>query len=110
MANYTHCKTDNVVYILSCNYCKKQYVGETKRSFIVRLKEHMRDVVKKIDSPVAKHFNLPGHSVDNIVPNIIEYFKLDPTTTQATRIRKDREKHWIHCLRTMEPQGINVQG
>jgi hypothetical protein len=35
-------------------------VGETKKSFIVRLKENIRDVVIKVDSPVAIHFNLPA--------------------------------------------------
>ena len=38
LAQNVDCNTNNVVYLLECNKCKKQYVGETKRKFIVRFK------------------------------------------------------------------------
>ena len=31
----------NFVYILTCNICNKQYVGETKRTALTRFREHL---------------------------------------------------------------------
>lgn len=32
----------NIIYSISCS-CGDEYIGETERSFILRLKEHQRD-------------------------------------------------------------------
>ena len=52
-----NCRVNNVVYILTCNQCKKQYIGETGRPFIERWKEHLYDIKVKRPYPVARHFN-----------------------------------------------------
>ena len=39
-----NCRVNNVVYILTCTQCKKQYIGETGRPFIERWKEHLYDI------------------------------------------------------------------
>ena len=52
-----NCRVNNVVYILTCNQCEKQYIGETGRPFIERWKEHLYDIKVKRPYPVAKHFN-----------------------------------------------------
>ena len=53
----SNCRVNNVVYILPCNQCKKQYIGETGRPFIERSKEHLYDIKVKRPYPVARHFN-----------------------------------------------------
>ncbi len=40
-ANYT-CKTENVIYLITCKKCGKQYIGETYRQFYIRMNEHLR--------------------------------------------------------------------
>ena len=52
-----NCRVNNVVYILSCKQCNKQYIGETGRPFIERWKEHLYDIKVKRPYPVARHFN-----------------------------------------------------
>ena len=64
LAQNVDCNTNNVVYLLECNKCKKQYIGETKRKFIVRFKEHLADIRHNRDTPVAKHYNLNSHKND----------------------------------------------
>ena len=44
LAKDVNCQTNNVVYLLECTRCKKQYVGETKRNFLTRFKEHLADI------------------------------------------------------------------
>jgi hypothetical protein len=52
------CETCNVIYCLQCKQCGLQYIGETKRSFRIRVSEHLGDIRNKRNhKPVAKHFN-----------------------------------------------------
>ena len=61
LAKDINCQTNNVVYLLECTRCKKQYVGETKRNFFTRFKEHLPDIWHNRDTAVTKHFNLNSH-------------------------------------------------
>ena len=59
------CTSANVIYCITCTYCKKLYIGETGRRLGDRFREHLRDVErndKDASKPVARHFNLPNHS------------------------------------------------
>ena len=59
------CTSANVIYCITCTFCKKLYIGETGRPQGERFREHLRDV-EKIDQnackPAARHFNFPNHS------------------------------------------------
>ena len=59
------CTSANVIYCITCTYCKNIYIGETGRRLGYRFREHLRDVErndKDAPKPVARHFNLPNHS------------------------------------------------
>ena len=59
------CTSANVIYCITCAYCKKIYIGETGWRLGDRFREHLRDVErndKDASKPVARHFNLPNHS------------------------------------------------
>jgi hypothetical protein len=104
------CVTRNVIYLITCNKCNKQYVGETKRTFRTRIHEHFRDITRSRDSPVARHFHLLGHSTENVTFAIIEVRPNDPDDEKSTTSRRTKEHYWIHQLRTMAPVGINQFG
>jgi hypothetical protein len=82
-------------------------VGETKRTFGIRYKEHLADIRHGRDTPVARHFILPNHHLSDVVPRIIEFLTADPEVADNTSIRRDREHYWIHQLKTHNPMGIN---
>ena len=52
-----------VVYFLKCDNCQYVYVGETRRTCNVRMKEHKCDVRYKKDTVVAKHCNSLTHKI-----------------------------------------------
>ena len=59
------CTTSNVLYCITCTLCNKLYIGESGRKLGDRFREHLLDVKNKgsdLSKPVARHFNLPGHS------------------------------------------------
>jgi len=81
-----------------------QYVGETGRTLETRLDEHCRDARLNRNTPVANHFNSPGHNAHNITITCI-----DKPHKNDTIMRKNLEKEWISKLYTREPHGMNVR-
>ena len=101
----TDCKTMNVVYLISCGECGKQYVGETKGLLSVRMNGHRDDWKHKRfeRSPVAEHFWLPGHDFLSHASVCC----LDHNSGWTDKTRKQRESYWIRRLNTLNPSGIN---
>ena len=58
----------------------------------------------KLDTPVGQHFNLPNHSITDMILQGIESLGTRPVTVRASR-----EKMWMRRLRTIQPQGLNIQ-
>ena len=55
----------NVIYKIPCASCPWSYIGETKRSFTTRRKEHMRNLKHCTKgSNVAKHAWTFNHDID----------------------------------------------
>ena len=54
------------IYKINCSDCDQCYIGETKRWFETRKKEHMRDVKNGDNNATAlsKHAVELGHSID----------------------------------------------
>lgn len=109
-ASTATCETTNLVYLLTCQVCQKQYVGETKRSFRVRMKEHLADIAHERETPVARHFMTGSNCTSTPQMELIEVLKSDPNKDQSTRDRRHRELHWIQQLRTLAPLGLNMAG
>ena len=78
------CSSSNLVYMIQCNKCRTQYIGETKQLASDRFGEHRRAVEKAIqkqplDQPtaVSDHFAIAGHSLNNL-----EFIPLELTQRQ----------------------------
>ena len=66
-------QTKNIIYCITCNKCKQQYVGQTERTLQARFSEH-RDYAKKRDlnKVCGAHFSSRGHSVHDMKVSILE--------------------------------------
>eukprot|EP00061_Rhincodon_typus_P000175 g10780.t1 len=61
------CTSANVVYCIRCSRCGILYIRETKWSLGDHVAEHLRLVRnKRLDIPVANHFNSPSQSLDDM--------------------------------------------
>lgn len=107
LATKATCQTTNVIYCITCSGCNKQYIGETKRTFKIRISEHLADIRLKRDKPVANHFNRPEHNMTLVNYQVVEVINRDPSLDTTTVFRRQRESFWIAQLRTLQPQGIN---
>lgn len=108
------CLAHNIIYGIQCNTCGKQYVGQTKRNFSVRFREHTNDLSKnnlnEIDQPVAIHLTRPDHtgSIDQITCFVLDFIKSPSHSDRGALERNDKERIWIHRLGTLRPHGLNT--
>ena len=74
------CKSTNLIYMIECKRCKKQYIGETKRTLRERFTEHRQATNNpshnNASTAVPTHFNLPDHSIEDMTHIPLE---LQPT-------------------------------
>ena len=62
----------NIIYMVECRRCNKQYIGRTKRQLKERFNEHHRPVDKQVHpnnsklTAVSEHFFLPNHSASDM--------------------------------------------
>lgn len=101
----TNCITENVVYLISCSKCEKQYVGETKGPLNKRMNGHRDDWRHRRfeRSPVAEHFCSSEHDFLSHASVCC----IDHNSEWTDKARKTRESYWIRRLNTLKPCGIN---
>ena len=92
-----NCKVRNAIYLVECEKetCRQKYIGETGRTFKQRMDDHIGyDRNGRNYQATRAHFNLPGHSINDMKMSIIEKVKDDPI------YRKEREKYHINKFQT----------
>ena len=103
--HYVSCKSKNVIYLITCTKCKKQYVGMTTKQLNVRINHHRTSIFNKKGTFIHKHFNLHDHTVQNLKVQVIDHV---PNDTDAYTNLQKLEKYWIKTLKTFQPIGLNV--
>ena len=99
-----NCKSRNVVYVIECKRCKKQYVGETENALHIRMNGHRSDIKhQRLEKPVAKHFNSKDHSLEDV-----SIFVIEQIHREDANFRKRKESYWIQILRSLTPEGLNL--
>ena len=80
-----------------------------KTNVSARLSGHRSSIKKHVNTFIARHFNLPGHTMDDIWIQPIEHITQNPGETEKdiTISRLDGERFWMLELGTMYPYGLN---
>ena len=92
-----------MVYLIECTKCSIQYVGETENALRVRLTGHQSGINhRRLDRPVAHHFNQLHHSLKDLTIMIIEKIY-----REDANFRKLKESYWIKTIETLSPNGLN---
>ena len=97
-----NCKTQTIIYLISCAWCTFKYVGRSKIMVNIRAKEHRESLRCKKSFPrLIEHFTRMHRPADlHIKP--IEHL-LNTSLDYA----KERELYWIKELCTLSPYGLN---
>ena len=99
------CQSFNLIYMIKCEVCNIQYVGQTKRPFLKRMYEHLRNIKIGADHSVARHFAVHG-PIDTppLSFQVLEFIHVDPNTDRAAFLRDV----WICRLNCASPRGLNM--
>ncbi len=110
------CKSNSLIYILSCSKCGKQYIGETKRTLGEKMSEQFIVIhntkpllmlppswLLKDPTPVGRQWGQASHSVDDIKINILAFIQQDPEDPQTALCRVHIEYQWIYNLEQWRP-------
>ena len=100
--NPSNNKSKNLIYLIECKKCCKQYIGETKRHLHQRFGEHRRAILNFGPTSVSEHFNSADHSI-----NDVRLIPLEVIRSNLDSDRKVREARLIERAMTLEPHGIN---
>ena len=107
ITSHLTCQSSNVVYIITCIKCNLQYVGETDHTLKERFSEHNGYVrTKKVSQTTGAHFNLPGHSIDDMRIMAIEKISDRGPQNRGPQYRKEMEKENIANFNTYH-RGLN---
>ena len=99
------CLSKNLIYLIYCNLCGVQYIGETKNTLRMRMTQHRSAIkTKKLVQPVAKHFNLADHSIENL-----RVIAIEQNSSWSEKSRKAKENYWELNLKTTAPFGLNIR-
>lgn len=96
-----NCSTSGVVYVITCNKCDKQYVGQTSRNLKDRIQNHLQ-YIRQNKEATGIHFNLPGHRTSDLKVQVIE--KVFPNEKFNLL---EREDFWIKKMCSKVPFGLN---
>ena len=96
------CDTKNIIYMIQCNRCNLQYIGETKRRLKDRFYEHRRttDNRNTTSKPTtaAEHFLSSNHTA-----NDMQLIPIEKIFSNRDSIRKAREAFLIQSKGSYEP-------
>lgn len=105
------CKSSNLVYCLECTLCGLQYIGQTERRLMSRICEHFAKIThRKMDTDIGRHFCTPPHTGDlDTRLYILDFIHCNPQSPTAEKLRDQIESNWIHRLKCLAPQGLNLK-
>ena len=99
------CTSKNLIYLITCQKCKKQYVGLTMQKLNTRINHHRSNIFNKKPIYLCVHFNFPDHHIQDLSVQPID--TIDDQTQPLEELRK-LERYWIRTLKTLKPDGLNL--
>ena len=102
------CESKHLIYLLRCNKCNLDYIGQTGMSLAERLSDHRSRIKLKKDTPVANHFSTNHNIPKDLTIQPIEKLKDHGNPKINLHQRLIREHWWIKEIQSSDPKGINL--
>ena len=93
------CKTQMLIYLISCKQCEMCYVGRITNSVLDRLNVYRSHIRKGTEAYRMRHHFTKVHNICDMVIKPIELCNKDNIG--------GREKYWIQTLNTLFPYSLN---
>ena len=100
-----NCKSENVIYLVTCKRCGLQGVGSClvlsqRVSNYITSKEKRKPSCK-----IEQHFTRPGHTINDY--SVLGIVKLENPPRDPTGRLREFEGYWMIKLNALEPFGLN---
>ena len=95
------CTTTGIVYVLTCEHCRKQYVGQSGYSMRSRFSRH-KYAFTRIHKSLYHHFTKIHKSTFDVRITLVE-------RVEQEQQRLATENWWIDKLDTFLPHGLNTR-
>jgi hypothetical protein len=107
--NYCDCSSSNLIYLLTCNNCCLQYVGQTVQPLRKRMNKHRNDIARAHGSCpyLIKHFNEGPCKGATFLIQMLENLEGNGRTDRGiidsatSSTRRQKETEWMLKLRTV---------
>ena len=110
----TFCYSTNIIYAIHCIKCKKSYIGQSSRSALIRINEHIKKIISyKNNKTIKENINnkdseiLYNHfkSSDHVLK---EHFKFQIICKNIYNYRIRLETDLMFIFDTTFPNGLNT--
>ena len=104
------CRSSNLIYLIECRECDKQYIGQTKHHLRRRIYQHENDISDHLNRPtsISAHFNTGGCMREDFQITPIFKCPIFEDEEKTTRTRLDIEQYFISAFKTYYPYGLNI--
>ncbi|XP_060556022.1 uncharacterized protein LOC132716717 [Ruditapes philippinarum] len=97
------CNSSSLIYLITCNKCGIQYVGQTGNTIRERLYGHFADIKNANNyKPVSRHYTTHEHNVNDVDVTMLL------STPKNVNIRLRTEETLISIFKTRSPSGLNL--
>ncbi len=94
------------MYLITCQTCRHQYVGQTRNSLASRFQQHLlsidhctdwsnspRSAIEQGSTNVGLHFSAHDNPKQVLLIEVLEFVKFSPQNTEAKAFRENIEQH-----------------
>ena len=106
--NKTSCNTNNLIYLIECDNCGLQYIGQTKRSLRHRFHNHRFDILnneKNLSRQPFQSIKIRNFWLLNYPNFQMPHTGIWGINDQETLVI---EQYFISLLKTYQPFGLNI--
>lgn len=100
-----NCTSNNIIYLVTCRQCNKQYVGNTTNTLRNIMRKQIDCIIKNKKTILGIHFNQPEHKWTDILIQPID--RTSCNNINRHKILKNLERFWSQRLKTVQPRGLN---
>ena len=80
-----NCNTNNLIYLINCNKCNLQYIGQTSRKLKERFTDHFSNIKTYKNTAISIHFNQPSHTINNFTITPLQTIKMQTNTNYLNK-------------------------
>ena len=106
--HHFNCDEKCLIYLLTCNHCKKQYTGQTVDNFRLRWNNYKSCWGKHTEGKSVKQKHLYEHFTEKDHKGFLQDVSIIFIDKTDTSDPLKREKYWPDTLKTLAPNGLNI--